>query len=50
MSQIPVTSTRLPLDLKSQIKEVSGSNVTAFMVYAARKELALTQKSKSPAD
>jgi len=47
MAQIPVTSIRLPLDLKSQIKEVPGGNLSAFRVEAARKEIALIQKSKN---
>ncbi len=47
--QNKVTSIRVPLDLKTQIKEITGQSVSRFLIAAAREKLARLQRTKNPA-
>jgi hypothetical protein len=39
----------VPLDLKAQIKEITGQPVSRFLITAAREKMALIQNAKNPA-
>jgi hypothetical protein len=47
--QNPVTSIRVPIELKKQIKEIAGQKVSSFLIAAAREKIARLQSAKNPA-